>query len=184
MRSANYMSGKEKELISLVKKSSDLMGGKELKSFINMISRNKAYLPFLITSNLMGLTGLQTVSGRLSDVISPRNREESMTNDSFKIMNKKIYNDNLTINKFDSVGGNEHLGSNSLEKQTYLNLDEIKKKPSLEFEKLNQKNLGKIKIDEEQMSKAKKFEVGGYDVYFPHEPYGIQKNFIGKLVEA
>ena len=46
------------------------------------------------------------------------------------------------------------------------------------------KMLGKIRMNDFQMGQAKKIEVGGYDVYFPYEPYDIQKNFIGKLMEA
>ena len=79
-------------------------------------------------------------------------------------------------------GDRDQKWQNNLNTEFAGNLNNIN--VNLNQNKEPERNLGFIKMNEEQMLKANKLEVGGYNVYFPFEPYDIQKNFITKLIEA
>ena len=47
-----------------------------------------------------------------------------------------------------------------------------------------ERSLGKISMNHENIRAAKKFEVNGYEIYFPFEAYEIQKAFIASLIKS
>ena len=69
-RSANYLKGKGERFGPLiVKRSIEQARGKELNSFINMVSKSKPYLPFITGAGIIKLTTASLVPPTYSQVV-------------------------------------------------------------------------------------------------------------------